>query len=1017
MFGKGERVERSSKGAIAKLSFLLLLILPLMASAQEDGWPASVGGKTVVSVNGSPAIEGEMIIRYDDGTPDSRKDEILALLGATLMHRFTIIDADAVGLSSGASVASVLPAAELIPGVRYTEANRIVKINQDKLSDPLMVNQLYFHAIQGPLALRAAGKLRNEPVIVAVLDAGVDYTHPDLKNNMWTNTAEKNGVVGVDDDGNGWVDDIYGIDAYDNGPYTKDSDPMDMTGHGTFIAGVIASTANNGEGVRGICPNARIMALGISSDEGIGSPTDLAISICMEYAIKHNAFIANYSFSNGGGGPGGNLGREVLRKYPGIFVEAAGNESNDVDVLIDTSKNRYLPYIITVTASDFKGRYSSYANYSKDLVELAACGPMFSTAWDGADKDRLVEERYRFWSGTSFCAPQFCGAAALVKSVHPQLDRLAIINLILNTVDQHPSLRERTVTGGSLNVARAVMGRSAGGRIVNGDWRLIDKKGPTARSDAAMVYDSRRDRLVIFGGQNPTANRIIPFGDTWEWNGAKWKKASKSGPSKRCFHAMAYDSRRGVTVLYGGYPKSNDWTSTWEWDGVKWKEVITEDSPGEKSGHRMVYDPTRGVVVLFGGAKKSRYENETWLYDGNNWILSEVEDPPARYAHGMCYDSARDVVVVYGGNDRYKPIGDTWEWNGQRWRERVTNYTIPRHYHSLVFNPVNNKTILYGGSFQNSDPIDTWEWNGEVWEQTEFNGPLFFLGEDCLAWDEANSRVLAVGRTDSNAKRMETWSFTHAGEPYWLDNLIVGSSDFDGDGTDDIACWDPTEGELSIRGGGTITLGKRGDIPCPGDYDGDGKAEFATFRPFTSKWYFEDKTVSHGTFGDIPVPGDYDGDGSDEIAVYRPSDGTWRIEGQNLVYFGTSVEVPVPADYDGDGITDLALFNPHIGLWRIRGGEEVVFGQFGDSPVPADYDGDGKADIAVYRVESSKWLVRGGTKKKFGKRYDIPVPGDYDGDGKAEFATFRPKTGRWYIYGKPAVAHGRVGHVPLVRGR
>ena len=1000
MFGKGEHVERSSKVAITKLSFILPLILSSLTFAQQDSWPASVGGKAVVSVNGSPAIEGEMIIRYEDGTPDNRKDEILAILGAALIHRFTIIDADAVELASGASVASVLPAAESIPGVRYTEANYVFRAARSKADngDPFLPRQLSYHLIQGPLALRVAGKIRGEPVVVAILDTGVDYTHPDLEDSMWINEAEKNGVEGIDDDGNGWIDDIYGIDTTDD-----DGDPMDVNGHGTFIAGIIAAADNNNEGMQGICPRAQIMALGMAGSGGWGD--SIRTYECMEYAIEKKACVVNLSFT----GPSGMMIRDVINKYDGLFVLIAGNSGVDVEESDGLLVHMDYSHVIALASSDYIGNLWSYSCYGNEHVELAAPNPTYSTEWGGS---------YDYWSGTSFSAPQFCGAAALVKSVHPGLGRLEVIDLILATVDQFPAMKNKLVTGGQLNVARAVMGRSAGGSIVESNWQMIDKKGPSSRISTDVVYDSGRDRLVLFGGEVTSGKRY--FNDTWELNGTKWKRVSKSGPSKRSGHALAFDSRRGVTVLYGGIPTYETKGSTWEWDGTQWTEIITENSPGEKFEHRMVYDAARGMVVLFGGDRFSKSSDQTWLYDGSNWVLSDAEGPVGRYDLSMCYDSAREVVVLYSGSNKQSDVlDDMWEWNGRGWKQIKPDYSVFRTGQSMVYDPVDQRSIMYGGSTTNSQVIllDTWSWDGREWKQLATKGPFFYFGGNYLAWDEANSRVLAVGRTNSDAKRMETWSFTHAGEPCWLDNLIVGSSDFDGDGADDIACWDPTKGELNIHGGGTLTLGKRGDIPCPGDYDGDGKAEFATFRPFAGKWYFEAKTVSHGTFGDIPVPGDYDGDDSDDIAVYRPSDGTWRIEGQNLVYFGTSVEVPAPADYDGDGITDLALFNPHTGLWRIRGGEEVVFGQFGDSPVPADYDGDRKADIAVYRVERSKWFIRDGTKKKFGKRYDIPVPGDYDGDGKAEFATFRPKTGRWYIYGKSSVAHGRVGHVPLVRGR
>jgi subtilisin family serine protease len=271
-------------------------------------------------------------------------------------------------------------------------------------------------------------------IVTAVIDTGVDYTHPDLASNIWTNTDEVAGN-GIDDDGNGFVDDVRGWDFVNN-----DSDPMDDNGHGTHVAGTIGAVGNNGIGVTGVAWTASIMPLKFLDQSGSGSLSDAIKAI--QYARVNGAKIINASW--GGGGFSSALQSAISQFITsgGLFVAAAGNEATNNDVTPSYPAN--YQGVISVGASTRTDTRASFSNYGTSVDVFAPGQSILST---------LPGNRYGSLSGTSMATPQVAGALALLWGQNPTLSATTISQALINSTDN--VLRASNSTHGRINVGAA----------------------------------------------------------------------------------------------------------------------------------------------------------------------------------------------------------------------------------------------------------------------------------------------------------------------------------------------------------------------------------------------------------------------------------------------------------------------------------------------------------------------------------------------------------------------------------
>jgi subtilisin family serine protease len=330
--------------------------------------------------------------------------------------------------------------------------------------------------------------------IVAVIDTGVDYNHPDLAANMWTNSAELNGRPGVDDDGNGYVDDVHGYDFAN-----RDGNPMDDHNHGTHVAGILGAVGNNGVGVTGINWRVRIMALKFLDAQGSGSTSDAILAL--NYAVANGARISNNSW---GGDPFSQALFDAIRNARDaghIFVTAAGNgnifgigQNNDSTPFYPAGYN--LNNIIAVAATDHRDNLATFSNYGATTVDLAAPGVSILSTTRNNTYTRL--------DGTSMAAPHVAGVVALVWDLHPTWTYTQVINHVLSTVDPVSALQGKTVTGGRLNAARAVQPPP----VIDLNWSGGGITGPST-ADTRTPYTLSRTYTI--SGEAAATNFTIAY--------------------------------------------------------------------------------------------------------------------------------------------------------------------------------------------------------------------------------------------------------------------------------------------------------------------------------------------------------------------------------------------------------------------------------------------------------------------------------------------------------------------------
>lgn len=479
------------------------LIVPTILSL---GVVASVHAQTLSTE--FPHVPGEVVVKVKKGFMGKFLGK-KSLLGADVKSSMSLIAGDFVVLkASSKSSLTLMNELKALPEVIYAEPNFIYKaINNSP--DPLYGklwgmnntgdnepdrnggNSGSVGVVGADINAEKAWNITkgSKRVVIAVIDTGIDYNHPDLKDNIWVNTKEIAGN-NKDDDGNGYIDDVYGWNAN-----AKNGNPMDGNAHGTHCAGTIGAKHGNGIGVAGVMDDVSLMAVKFLSDEGSGSLADAVVAI--DYATKMNVDIMSNSW--GGGGFSKTLEDAIIAaKNRGIlFVAAAGNDGTNNDSAPHYPSNYQVDNVVSVAAHTNQDSLASFSCFGKRTVHVAAPGFNILSTTPG--------NNYKVFSGTSMATPHVSGVLGLLIAEEGRQDVKAVRDRLMATTVPSGAYRKTTISGGRVDAYNLLT-----------DTR-IPRQGP---DEGAWRVESLNE---VFETTHPYSNNA-KISKTYTFPGAKYVK-------------------------------------------------------------------------------------------------------------------------------------------------------------------------------------------------------------------------------------------------------------------------------------------------------------------------------------------------------------------------------------------------------------------------------------------------------------------------------------------------------------
>jgi hypothetical protein len=686
----------------------------------------------------APFVPGEILVRLKPGLGVAAAAQIVP--GAKIEKEFELVPGlQLIRLPATVDVMEAVRLYSQHPSVLYAQPNFLHHTMQEAHLTPndTSYNQMW--------ALNNTGQTGGTPdadidapeawdlstgsgsVVVFVIDTGVDYNHPDLIDNLWTNPGETPGN-GIDDDGNGYIDDIYGIDTANN-----DSDPMDGNGHGTHVSGTIGARGNNGLGVVGVNWQVKIGQCKFLSDSGTGSTAD-AIE-CLQYIrnLKVNAGVPVIATNNSwGGGPFEQALYDAIKAHMDagiLFIAAAGNDGTDNDALPHYPSNYFLPNVISVAATDHNDDLASFSNYGLRTVHVGAPGKSILSTWPG--------NTYNTISGTSMATPHVTGLAALLKAHNPSRDWIAIRNLIFAGGDFKPSLDGKTVLErrinafGSLSCSNTpVFGilrpflTVGGGSPVTIAVLNINCASPAGALTVTINPGGTVVNLVDNGVAPDLAANDGIYSGTWD---------VPAPPSGVCVFGTTYTlnfSNGASTTVLVGNPRGSYGCTT---PSMNWRTITgTNLNLGDDTSAAI----TPGFPVKFGTT------SYTTVNIGSNGVLSFTDSITA-FSNTQLPNTSYTTIVAPFWDDLYPTGADNvyWEVLGTAPnRELVIEWRNVRPY-----------------ACRNDTPAPTVTFQVVLFEATNhvlFNYQDVIFGGNCANLDKGGSATIGVQVSTSDATQI-----------------------------------------------------------------------------------------------------------------------------------------------------------------------------------------------------------------------------------------------------------------------
>lgn len=442
-----------------------------VAIALTGGGSAHAGGRPELVrealLKGNPHVAGELIVQFRPGVSAGEQGQSLARASAqrtkTLVKGSKRIDlggdVELINTRGYATTQEAIDALSADPAIEFVEPNWVVN-HQVVSNDTHYLNgNLWGMYGDNSSPANAFGSRAAEAwartadcsnVVVGVIDEGVMYTHEDLAANAFTNPGEIAGN-GIDDDGNGYIDDVHGWDFANNDATTFDGVGDD---HATHVAGTIGGVGGNGIGVAGICWSVKIYnAKFLGSQGGTTANAILAVDYMTDMKLRHGLNLVATNNSWGGGGFSQGLQDAITRAEQAdiLFIAAAGNSASDNDATASYPSNYPNANVIAVASTTSTGAMSSFSQWGATTVDLGAPGSAIYSTVPVRSKGKVVSS-YASFSGTSMATPHVTGAAAYYAARNPGASAAQIKAGILNATIPTPALQGKTVTGGRLNI-------------------------------------------------------------------------------------------------------------------------------------------------------------------------------------------------------------------------------------------------------------------------------------------------------------------------------------------------------------------------------------------------------------------------------------------------------------------------------------------------------------------------------------------------------------------------------------